>query len=28
MTKDGEIVYVNVCVLLLAHSRFRTYHLL
>lgn len=27
MTKDGEIIYVNVCVLLLAHSRFRTYHL-
>lgn len=26
-TKDGEIIYVNICVLLLAHSRFRTYHL-
>lgn len=27
ITKDGEIIEVNVCVLLLAHSRFRTYHL-
>lgn len=27
ITKDGEILYVNVCVLLLACSRFRTYHL-
>lgn len=27
ITKDGEIITVNVCVLLLAHSRFRTYHL-
>lgn len=27
ITKEGEIIYVNVCVLLLAHSRFRTYHL-
>src|SRR5699024_5395977 len=27
ITKDGETIYVNVCVLLLAHSRFRTYHL-
>ncbi|MGO4890258.1 IS21 family transposase [Anaerobacillus sp. MEB173] len=27
ITKDGEILYVNVCVLLLAHSRFRTFHL-
>jgi transposase len=25
VTKDGEILHVNVCVLLLAHSRFRTY---
>ena len=27
VTKDGEVIEVNVCVLLLAHSRFRTYHL-
>lgn len=27
ITKDGEILYVNVCVLLLAHSRFRTFNL-
>lgn len=27
ITKDGEILYVNVCVFLLAHSRFRTFHL-
>lgn len=27
ITKDGEIVSVNVCVLLLSFSRFRTYHL-
>lgn len=27
ITKDGEILYVNVCVLLLSHSRFRTYNL-
>lgn len=27
ITKDGEILYVNVCVLLLSYSRFRTYHL-
>jgi transposase len=27
LTKDGEILYVNVCVLLLSNSRFRTYHL-
>src|SRR5699024_7601836 len=27
ITKDGENIVVNVCVLLLAHSRFRTYHL-
>jgi len=27
ITKDGEILNVNVCVLLLAHSRFRTFHL-
>lgn len=27
ITKDGEILYVNVCVFLLSHSRFRTYHL-
>lgn len=27
ITKDGEIIYINVCVLLLAYSRFRTYHL-
>lgn len=27
ITKDGEIIEVNVCVLLLAHSRFRTFHL-
>ena len=27
ITKDGEVIVVNVCVLLLAHSRFRTYHL-
>ena len=27
ITKDGEIIYVNICVLLLAHSRFRTFHL-
>src|SRR5690625_1049273 len=27
LTKDGEVIYINVCVLLLAHSRFRTYHL-
>lgn len=25
ITKDGEILHVNVCVLLLSHSRFRTY---
>ncbi|MFB1050501.1 IS21 family transposase, partial [Paraliobacillus sp. JSM ZJ581] len=25
ITKDGEILYVNVCVLLLSYSRFRTY---
>lgn len=27
ITKDGEILYVNICVLLLAHSRFRTFNL-
>ncbi|MCM3126122.1 MULTISPECIES: IS21 family transposase [unclassified Mesobacillus] len=27
ITKDGEILYVNVGVLLLAHSRFRAFHL-
>jgi transposase len=27
ITKDGEILNVNVCVLLLSHSRFRTYHM-
>lgn len=27
ITKDGEILYVNVCVLLLSYSRFRTFHL-
>lgn len=27
ITKDGEIIYVNVCVLLLAYSRFRTFYL-
>ncbi|MDC3418736.1 IS21 family transposase [Aquibacillus salsiterrae] len=27
VTKDGEILYVNVGVLLLAHSRFRIFHL-
>jgi transposase len=27
ITKDGEILYVNVCVLLLSNSRFRTYNL-
>lgn len=27
LTKDGEILYVNVCVLLLANSRFRTFNL-
>jgi len=27
ITKNGEILYVNVCVLLLAHSRFRTFNL-
>ncbi|MBS4219542.1 IS21 family transposase [Bacillus sp. FJAT-49711] len=27
ITKDGEIIYVNVCVLLLSYSRFRTFHL-
>ncbi|MED3825544.1 DDE-type integrase/transposase/recombinase, partial [Priestia flexa] len=27
VTKDGEILYVNVCVLLLANSRFRTFNL-
>src|SRR5690625_1088647 len=27
VTKDGEVIYVNVCVFLLAYSRFRTYHL-
>lgn len=27
ITKDGKVIVVNVCVLLLAHSRFRTYHL-
>ncbi len=27
LTKDGEILYVNVCVLLLSYSRFRTFHL-
>lgn len=27
ITKEGEILYVNVCVLLLAHSRFRTFNL-
>ncbi|RKJ43204.1 IS21 family transposase [Butyricicoccus sp. 1XD8-22] len=27
ISKDGEILYVNVCVLLLAHSRFRTFNL-
>ncbi|MCR2823894.1 IS21 family transposase [Lederbergia panacisoli] len=27
ITKEGEIIYVNVCVLLLSNSRFRTFHL-
>ncbi|PGT79443.1 IS21 family transposase [Bacillus sp. AFS040349] len=27
ITKDGEILYVNVCVLLLSYSRFRTFNL-
>lgn len=27
ITKDGEILNVNVCVLLLSYSRFRTYHM-
>ena len=27
ITKEGEILHVNVCVLLLSHSRFKTYHL-
>jgi transposase len=27
ITKDGEIIYVNIAVLLLAYSRFRTYYL-
>lgn len=27
ITKDSEILYVNICVLLLGHSRFRTYNL-
>ncbi|ONK24707.1 IS21 family transposase [Siminovitchia sp. FSL H7-0308] len=27
ITKDGETIYVNVCVLLLSYSRFRTYYL-
>src|SRR5699024_7877992 len=27
ITKDGEVIYINVCVLLLAYSWFRTYHL-
>jgi len=27
ITKDGEILYLNICVLLLGHSRFRTYNL-
>jgi transposase len=27
ITKDGEILYVNVAVFLLSHSRFRTFHL-
>ncbi|WP_079708716.1 IS21 family transposase [Paraliobacillus ryukyuensis] len=27
LTKDGEILYVNVCVVLLANSRFRTFNL-
>lgn len=27
ITKDGEILYINVCVLLLANSRFRTFNL-
>lgn len=27
ITKDGEIIYVNVCVVLLCFSRFRTFHL-
>lgn len=27
ITKDGEILHVNVCVFLLAYSRFRTFHL-
>lgn len=27
ITNNGEILYVNVCVLLLAHSRFRTFNL-
>lgn len=27
ITKDGEILYVNVCVLLLSHSRFRAFNL-
>jgi transposase len=27
ITKDGEILYINICVLLLAFSRFRTFNL-
>ncbi|MFD1039639.1 IS21 family transposase [Virgibacillus byunsanensis] len=27
ITKDGEIIYINVCVVLLCFSRFRTFHL-
>ncbi|MBW8352166.1 IS21 family transposase [Bacillus sp. IITD106] len=27
ITKDGEIIYVNICVLLLSYSRFRAFHL-
>lgn len=27
ITKDGEIIFVNIAVLLLSYSRFRTYHL-
>jgi len=27
VTKDGEILYVNICVFLLSYSRFRTYYL-
>ncbi|GGK09451.1 IS21 family transposase [Lentibacillus kapialis] len=27
ITKDGEIIYVNVCVVLLCFSRFRTFHI-